>query len=66
MSAHLRGAGRRQLRRTTYFPNFLVCWLIAFPAQLLLLLPVLEEMSMFEVPICLQLLSSFNWRNPVR
>lgn len=50
----------------TYFLCFLVHWLIAISAQLLPLLPVLEKTFVFEMAICLQLSSSFNWYNPVR
>lgn len=54
------------LGRTTHFLCFLVHCLIAFQAQLLLLLPVLEKIAAFEAPVCLQLLLSSNWCNPVR
>lgn len=58
MSAHreVAGGGRH---------TFLVHCLTAFQAQLLLLLTILEKIAMFEVPICLQLLSA-RWRDPVR
>lgn len=61
MSGCLRGAGVRQSMKDDILSVFLGALTHCHFST-----AVLEKMSVFEMPICLQLLSSFNWCNPVR
>lgn len=65
MSARLRGAGIRRFGKDDILSGLLGALAHCRSSTAVACATVSEEMSIFEVPICLQLLSSFNWRNPV-